>query len=401
MPVVDLSNIGLEGQQAFATRMATLAQGRQMEAVAEEKELANQETELMNDLNAQASAKLRSLARGERGTPSVDTEGAVRNMDSLASPLEVTADIYARFGAPGKAAEMLKEASTIRKQEADIEDGEVLRENRRLDNIIKGGDLVSKTLGIARNQSEWEHGIERIRQQGIMPPEQIDQIAAIPFSPDAAAYFNEQAISAADRARNDLTRMGQERQERQSAAARAQEERKITLQARRDIDQEKHRAWERKNGGKNAASAITPSERDVTSARALLLAGPFRDSKYNEKRGDPDIDAAAEYVASQAKSILQNNKAITWDTAVQQAIIRGQQDGTLSVDPAKNEWFRELPFAGGKVPAKPKFNQVEGKTVDAPAALPKTAAEMKKGNYYVTSKGIVQWDGTKGIPVND
>lgn len=397
MPVVDLSNIGLEGQQAFATRMATLAQSRQMEANAQEQELANQETEQMNAVGQEAAAYLSSIGKGERRV-NIDPNTVASKMDSLASPLEVTAEIAARYGLSGKAMEFSKAASEIRKRESDIENDAVLAEQRRLENIIKGGDLVSRTLGIARNQSEWDYGVEQLRKQGIMEADQLEQIAQMPFDPDLAAYFNEQAISASDRARNDLTRSGQERQERQSAAVRGQEERKIRMQQQRDADQERHRAWERKNGGKNAPNAAAPTARDVESVTALLKTDVFRGAKKN----DPDLAAAAEYVAAQAKAILQTNKAISWDTAVQQAILRGQQDGALSIDPAKNEWFRSIPIVGGgDVPAKGRFKAPVGRTVDTPAPLPKSAAQMKKGSYYVTSKGIVQWDGTKGIPVND
>jgi hypothetical protein len=58
MPLVDLSMIGIEAQQAYATKLATLAQGRQSEALAKEKELENQETEQLNELNTQLSQKL-------------------------------------------------------------------------------------------------------------------------------------------------------------------------------------------------------------------------------------------------------------------------------------------------------------------------------------------------------
>lgn len=394
MPVVDLSNIGLEGQQAFATRMATLAQSKQMEASAREQELQNQETEKMNELNAMASAKLASLARGDRSVGGIDVEDSASRMDSLASPLEVTAEIFAKNGAPGKAMEMYKSASEIRKRESDIEKDALTAEQTRLENIIKGGDLVSRTIGIARNQSEWDYGIEQLRKQRILDPEQLDAISQMPFNPDVAAYFNEQAISAADRAKNALTQAGQDRQERQSAATRAQEERKIRLQAQRDADQERHRVWERKTGGKNAPSASTPTDREVQSAKRLLKTEVFRDVGDD----DDDLSAASEYIASQAKSILQNNKAITWDTAVQQAMLRGQQDGALSLDPGKTRsWFDPR----NNVPAKAKFKVPVGKTKEAPAPLPKSAKEMKKGQYYVTSKGVVQWDGSKGIPVTD
>lgn len=394
MPVVDLSNIGLEGQQAFASRMTTLAQGKQMEASAREQELANQETERMNQLNQEASAALSSLSKGDRVGSNVDADAVASRMDSLANPLEVTADIYAKGGAPGKAMELYKAASEIRKRESDIENDAVLAEQRRLENIVKGSDLVSRTLGIARNQSEWEHGIEQLREQGIMEPEYLEQLSQMEYNPDVAAYFNEQAISAADRARNAISTAGQERLERQSAATRAQEERKIRLQAQRDTAQERHRVWERKTGGKNAPSATSPSERDILSAKRMLKTEVFRDIPDD----DEDLAAASEYVASQAKSILQNNKAITWDVAVQQAILRGQQDGALSIDSGKTrDWFDPR----SDVPAKAKFKAPLGRTPEAPAPVPKTEKEMKKGHYYISSKGIVQWDGSKGIPVTD
>lgn len=383
MPVVDLSNIGLEGQQAFASRMATLAQADVMKANARQQQLENEDTERMNQLNDEASAKLVSLARGDRTSPSADVQGIAERMDSLAAPMEVIADVYARGGAPGKATEILKAASQVRKQEADIEDGKVLREQRKLENIIKGADVVSRYLGTARNQSEYDFGIEQLRKQGVMEPEFIDQLAGMGWSQDLSAFLNEKAVSAAEQARLEMQQQNLDRTEAYRAAQLSRADRASRIAEARHRENVRHNKAVEKAGGKNSPSASAPSARDLTSAKTALKSTVFRDVEGG------DIDAAAEYVASQARALVRQNTALTWDQAVQQTIIRGQQNGAFTVD---EESTGGLAGLFGATKSKAKFDG-QGLSAETAVPMPKSKNEMKKGRYYITARGRALWNG--------
>lgn len=396
MPVVDLSNIGLEGQQAYYNRMATAAQTRVMQANADQQELENQKTQKMNELNDLASQKLQSILH-RQPQPAVDPEAAAERMTSLAEPMEAVADVYMRGGGIETAMDLLKQASEVRKRENDMENDDVTAQQNKLENIIKGAEIVSRWLGGAKTQDEWNLGMQEIQRSlddgvFVMDPELFEQLKSQPFDPDAAAFFRDRAISAADQARLELQRADDDRQERQNAATNADRAVRVQMQRARDAEVRRHNAVTEKASGSNG-STITPTEVEIKQARGALINSVY---KGLNTKDNADVAEASNYVASLAKSIVKDNKGLTWDQAVQQAILRGQQAGVFGREVTDNV-STFLGMETGRKPAKrdPKFART-GKTADAPMRLPITAAgkidpsKLEAGKYYLMEDGTVK-----------
>lgn len=381
----DIAGSFNKGRQDYATRLQTLATARQQEAAAQEQELANQETEQMNELNSIAAERIRMVARGEQVSGSPLPKSETDRMSSIADPMEITASVYSEYGAPGKAAELLEKASQIRKREQEIESAAFTDEKNRLENIGRVADLTSQFLGTAENQSEYDYGIWKLREQGIVPTEELDRLAAVPWNPDVVALLNNQAISAKDRAQQDLQRITQENNETYRARTVANAERRTANAERLQAEAARHHKAQEKAAGKGGASTTPNKQEEAMATNAVSVA--FFGGKDAKKA---HVAAMGAEVAAMAKAKIAENPAITYEQALQQSITDARTNGMFSEDQLTT-WY------GGDAGKKPRYNP--GTTPETARPLPKSTAGMKKGLFYNTSKGIVQWDGQRGIPV--
>ena len=388
MPVVDLSRIGLEGQESFVQRMNVAAQTDRIKADTRAQQIENEQNEQLQQLNQLASQRLQSVLNGDV-QPAADSDAIAKRIKSLAEPMEAVADVYYRGGAISKAMEISKAASEIRKRESDIEADQYNNQQTRLENMIKGADIAARTVGIARNESEWRQGMKELEGTGIIEPELMEQLKSMPYDPDVAAYFRDRAVQVADQARLDLQRETNDRLERQGAIEAGQMERRIRLQEARDNEVRRHnRVIEKASGGK-AAGIVAPNSDELRSAKAALLSSVYSDFKGKDIESDSDFTAAADYVAAQAQQLVKQNKGMDWNTAVQQAIMRGEQAGAFGATEGDNWFLRKI---GQGDESEPKF---DGKGLSAQTAIPmpNSKAEMKKGRYYITSRGRALWNG--------
>lgn len=386
MPV-DLSKIGLTGLESYQSRMESAAQSRYLAANAGKIEQETEGLERQQALADKASARLNEISMGKRQS-AVDPEKAASEMTSNAEVLETLADVYARGGAPETAMDFFKAAGDIRKQESDIDNDAVLAQQRKLENVIKGADVVSRYLGKAQNQSEWEYGIDQLRKQGIVEPELIDQMAAIPYDPDVAAYFNEQAIAAVDRARLDMTARTEARLTKQGALDAAQAQQRIALQEARDAETRRHNlAIEKASGGK-AGGAAAPNKDELTSVENALRASVYKGVTKGEE--GQEFGSAAEYVASSAKALIAQDKALSWQTAVQRAIMQAQTSGAFSTTEGEGKF---LGIFGSETPPEAKF-KTDGLTPATAIPQPSSKAAMTAGKYYITARGRAKWTGS-------
>lgn len=384
MPVVDLSNIGLEGQQAFATRMATLAQADQLKASAAQTRLENVEKE-REQLFADAVSRMQTIAKGE-STGSGANLFSDEDSESAAAPIERMADMAMQMGAVESARKLANTGSEIRNRESTIEQNEIENDTKRLDNIVKYGNAFAQTVAVAKNQAEWIRNLDEFGASGVVGQEQIEAMKAQPWSEDLMAFYREKGISAAQQAQMELQQANADRAERAQAAAGRRADRAYRLAEKVYENNVRHQRVMEKNGGKDAPSAATPTEQDVKMARtALTVNGPFRNV---ENKDSAVVTQAAQYIASQTKAILKDNKALTYDQAQQQAILRAMKDGVINREESGSMFTNDKVLFGA------------GLSPPAAKPLPKSASAMVKGHYYVTSKGIVQWDGTRGIPVD-
>ena len=409
MSVVDLSEVGLTGQQAFYTRMNTAAQTRSLDASADKQNLENQQTEAMMKLNELAAGKLQSVLGGEK-TSGIDPNALAEKMNSLADPLEAAAKVYATSGAGvATAMELFKQAADVRKQEQEIDSAGITDMQNKLENMQKGFQIFRDTMGVAQNAEEWEFGKQQLlqaMQAGAFRSDDVTiaKIMEQPWSPEARDYFNERTISAADQARLDFQRKQEKRLAQKALADTAQAQVRIDLQRARDAQQVRYQEHLMKVAGKGGGPA-TPNGSEIEQARAALSNTVFKGVTIKTADGKERLrafDDAANYVASLAKIIVKDNQALSWDQAVQQAIVRGQDAGVFTVDgatPADPGWLIGVGGVGitvgdkEAVPGKAKFDRT-GKTPDAALAMPASRSAMKKGTYYMTAQGVAKWNGS-------
>lgn len=380
MPV-DLSRVGLEGLESYSTRQYQEASSKHLSALADQQQYETQKAQRLQELDEQASQMLTSVAQRKNTGNIMD---GVEEDESSAAPLERIAEIYLKGGAPEQGMEYLSKASNIRKQESDIESEEVNRRQNRLETILKGADIVGRVLGGAQNEDEWAQGLKEVEEAGVIEPELMEKLKNQPFDPDVAAYFKDRAISAAQQATLDMQMNNFDQRERFNAIRAAQAERRAAATAARVKEQKRHNlAMEKNAGGNGAASA--PSAPELASVHTALKNSIYKGVATDDNEA---FNSAAQFVAAKAKELVKQNKALDWDTAVQQATMIAQNSGAFTVDEG-DEGFLGM----GKRPKSVDF-QRSGKTLDMAIPLPSNKSQLSKGKYYITARGRAKWNGT-------
>lgn len=401
---VDLSSIGLDGQQAYATRMASFAQSRVNNASATNAELENRESARIEKLNELAA---NALQGGKVNLE--DPDAAADRMTSLAEPLEMVGNVYMKGGAIAKGTELMSKASEIRKRESDIKNDGFKAQETRLKNIISGGEIVGKWLGGSRNNDEWNVGMQQIEsalQRGdfVMDPEMFAKLKGMPFDPDAAAYFGEQAIDAKAKAELELKERTEVRIADNATISQSQAATRIRLQEARDLEMKTNRERLTKIAG-DKVEILGGVIGTVTQPQRVVIANALRTEVFKnltgkKAAGDADFQSAIDYIAMNAKAELKDNKGIDWYTAVQRSVLRAKEAGTVTEVEQPGSWpWSDPELSKGKL-------DLSGATKDKPRAPPvgKTGSvdptKLKKGVYYQLKDGSVgKWDGT-GIVVD-
>lgn len=388
MPI-DISKMGLEGLESYSQRQLMDAQASHLNELAAASEYERQQTERMNQIAEQAMAEIGSTRR----TVKVDAGGMAEEMDSLATPLEVMGEAFLRSGIAKEGSKLLNDASEIRKREADVQQGKSLDRQRQLENIIKGADIAARTIGTAKNEDEWRQGVKELRGSGVIEPELMEQLEQMPFHPDLPAYFNERALSAYQRAELELRANNYEMQENDRQSRRADRDRRYQLNQVAQKKLQEYRERLLKNAGTKAASASIPTENEMKQVRTLLKQDVFKDVDITDEVNAGELNATAVSVATRAKQMVQENKALNWETAINRAIIEAQAEGKITTTDAKTGIFGGM----GSWGAEKKKVEFDGKgtTPEAAIPMPKKKSEMKKGRYYITSQGRAKWTGTE------
>jgi hypothetical protein len=392
MPV-DLSKVGLEGIESYYSQMESAARTRKLDSSTQAEQAEIEQAERMQQLGEEAARALDDVAN-RRKTPADDAEAAGEDMESLADPLEIMGRTFARGGAVKQAAEFLSKASEIRKRESDIKDGEVTRQQNRLENIIKGADIVGRKLGGAQNDDEWNQGLKEVEAAGVIEPHLMEQLKSVGYDPDTAAYFRDQAVSAAQKATLDMQQQGLEQRDRHYTVSARNAAARLELAQRAQRELEKHRAAQEKAAGNKAPGSIVPTAQDIKSAETVLRGSAFQSVDLADAQNKADLASASQYVASQAKALLRNNKALDWETALQQAAITAQQSGIFKTTPGTDGIFGTGILADKKrvEVVTPAPLPVKNKKVDT--------TQLKKGTIYMTARGRARWNGTAFETVN-
>lgn len=404
MPI-DISLIGLQGQQAFADRMNTLAQASVNQANAQAQQLANDENARIASLNDEATKRVSEVLANGQPSSSINPSDIAAHMTSLADPIRAAADVYYRGGAVGRAIELSKAAADIEAKESNINKDQYDIQQTRLENIAKGAQIVAQEIGNAQNESEWKIGLRNLRKAVdngvfVLEPEFLDQLEQMPYDPNAAAFFRDKAISAGDSARLELQRVDDQRQAEVARVTAAQAAARIAIsKATLDESARHHAVMEKSAGDRGTTTVGPPNEAAMKSVMANLRNTVFKGADV--KKDDPTLMAAADYIASAATQMIRDNRGLDWNTAVNRAIIQGQTNGALGTIPGtKGTW----PWSDDE-PAKPKFD-AQGLKPDTAINPPVDSSgkialgKLVKGRYYRNPSGdVAKFDGKNFIPV--
>jgi len=384
MPV-DFSRFGLEGIETGQRTLNAIANREALAVESEGQRLSNETLQRENELGMIASERMQQIANGTFSGESTLFKHDP-NDASDAVPLEVLADTFMRGGAPKMGADYLKAASGIRKQENEIRNADITARKNIVETTLKTADLVAQTVGIAQNQSEWEWGLQQLEDAQALPPEALAEMKKMEYDPDVVTYINEQALSAKDRATMDFQSRQQDRLEEDSEFRKKNQTRLADIAQQRQNNADRIAKLKEKSG----TDASAPNTNDVKAAEAAIKAHIF---KGDSSTAAPEaIKTGAYAIAARAKALVRTNKALDWDTALSRAISESQSNGDWDTD--KGYSIFGFPISDDTT----KFVPKPGKTPDMPAPLP-ADKKLKKGMYYVTGKGTILWDGTKGVPV--
>lgn len=393
---VDLSMVGLRGlEQARQTLNDQAARGL-VEQQTREQKIENDLAEKENEIQQQALDYLNGIATG-RVKPSDSDMLGDPDFDSQATPLERIGRRMIDMGAVNRGAEYLKAGIDIRKKEDEMLTAKETREKTRLDNIISTASIVSKTIGVARNESEWRYGLAQLKKMPdvvkILGEDQFAALEGMEFDPDVVKYFNDQAMTAKERADLDLRAMGEQRQQR--AAIELAEYRSSLLDINNANLDERRREndLKRKEGGAKADTG--PTEAQVKSAKAAVANVIFQ-GKVPPKESQEYVafEAGAQSIAARAQAMVRENKGLTWNEAVQRATTESQAAGdwsTLKV--LMDHKFLGVRYRQTTEERGRQFKDRGSNPLDA-IPMPASKNQLKTGAYYITSRGIAKWNGS-------
>jgi hypothetical protein len=301
-----------------------------------------------------------------------------------------------RGGAIKRGEDLLKAASDIRKGEAQIESDEAAAAENRVETVLKGANVVAQTVGVARNQSEWQYGLAQLRKAGVLPPEQLEKLEAMDYDPDVVAYLNTQALSAYQKALLDQTSQRDATSKRQADDRIANARRLTSIAEGRLKIAEKAEARAEKAG----KGPTAPNSDQLKAAKAAVISQVFNGTAPTTADAKAALDAGAVSIASRTQQLLRENKALDFDTAQNRAIIESQTAGDWEVvEPSMvTKVTGNIPIVGSFVDdsTKIKFRSA-GKTAQTALPLPPKGKSLIKGRFYTTAKGVAKWDGQSFI----
>lgn len=393
---VDLSMVGLRGlEQARQTLNDQAARGL-VEQQTREQKIENDLAEKENEIQQQALDYLNGIATG-RVKPSDSDMLGDPDFDSQATPLERIGRRMIDMGAVNRGAEYLKAGIDIRKKEDEMLTAKETREKTRLDNIISTASIVSKTIGVARNESEWRYGLAQLKKMPdvvkILGEDQFAALEGMEFDPDVVKYFNDQAMTAKERADLDLRAMGEARQQR--SAVELAEYRSSLLDINNANLEERRRENDLKHKEGGAKADTGPTEAQVKSAKAAVANVIFQ-GKVPPKESQEYVafEAGAQSIAARAQAMVRENKGLTWNEAVQRATTESQAAGdwsTLKV--LMDHKFLGVRYRRTTEERGRQFKDRGSNPLDA-IPMPASKNQLKTGAYYITSRGIAKWNGS-------
>ena len=370
---------GIAGDQAFQQSQLN-DQAIQMNSLALGKAQRQDEIDQQDQaLDQQARQIMSNISMGQGGSAAQPTDNTA---DSMQSAFMQTASKLMQLGAPKMAMEYYKSGATIGKDEQTLASAKIKDQQSAAETLLKQSDMLGRTLGSATSQEEWNQAQQQLANSGAFTPEQLATFQKIPFHPAAAQHIADSALSVKDRAQMNLLAGNQQLTQQRDAVDAQYKATNLALQRARLEETKRKNSIDEKTG----KAATAPTGPQIKSVKSAIVNQIF-DGK--PPADDDALEAGAQDIASRAQSLVQGNKGLTWQTAVNRAVTESNSSGDWDV----HKGARYNPFDDDSI----KFNGM-GKTIEDALPLPVTdnkvdPSALKKGRWYITVQGRGQWDG--------
>lgn len=396
MPV-DLSRIGLVGQEAYDNSQLSKAQTSltNMNALAKGAEL--EEAEQQKEIDALAAQAYSTALQGN-GRSSPD-EGDVSENVTQADAMDAAASALMSGGAPKRGMELFEAAGKLREAESKLENDKVTRAQNKLENQLKTSDLFYRTIGTSQNQSEYDTSRQYLEESDLLSPEDKKLLSQMPdqWSPELARFWREKAIAAKDQAQLELTERARDQQDTNLSNTAAYRASVLAQQDARLQEVKRYHDLQTK-GGKSAGA---PNEQELKTVATMVKSqipalAKTRITFGTDESYSPDeitLQAGSIAVASAAKKMMLDNPSLTWSEATSRALIQSKANGDWNIPKVYRKTFLGQPYGDRFTEEDSSFNPT-GKSKEYPAPLPPKGTKPVKGQYYITVKGRAKWNGT-------
>lgn len=325
------------------------------------------------DRQAMAALMKGASAPGAPGGPAGST-----NPFALSDFFNQQATAAARAGLTKQAQELAKTAANLTQSEASALSSNTTARLNQLKTIKERSSLMGQLFGEARSTADWDRANAVFEFQ----TGQASPYAGVQYNPGLVDTIRTQAVTVKERLEAEDRRLSRELTEAHRSKTRGISAANLTIAEERlqlDKDREERLA---KAGGKGAVGAATREEINETK-RLMKLDGIDID------KVDPDsLGSTAFAVASRAREMQQENRALGRAAALQRAFTEMKEAGDLDIAITGGA---DLPIIG-QVGGKRKFER------DPARALPPAARSALKDNVETTFANGQTWTLVKGKP---
>lgn len=365
-----------EAVHVGAGAIGTLSHARLYNAQAAEKEQEAAQQKELAALMAQAAGG-GAAPGGAPGSAPVGVgsvpgaaPAAGQNPFSLSTFFNNQAAMAARAGLPKAAQELAKTASTLSQQEASTLSSNTTARLNEMKIIGERSEMLGQMFGGAKDESQWNRSNALFEFQTGQP----SPFRGVPYSPQLATQLADQAVKVKDRLAEERRRLEHDDLQDFRGARLRQHATALDIANERLRLAREQEARLQKNGGKGAAGAPTAEELRETK-RLMRLDG------INTDKVDADsLNSTAFSVASRARELQQENRALGRQAAITRAFSEMKESGDLDIQTTGGV---EVPLVG-KVGGTQKFGR------DPARALPAAAkAALKEGHETTFTNGQV------------
>lgn len=320
------------------------------------KQIQLQQTQTMQQL---MQKRLMGQAGGQTD-PSANPAGPGQAPDAMLGYMEDVATDAARAGDFKTAAEMAEKTNLIRERNAQISSALARKSAADVTAAINNVKLAGQLAQGVHDEASWKQAnLEFQSSTGHPSP-----FANRPYSPDLVKRIQDQALTVKEKLDLHL----KEQDEKSKEANRNSAMRKRALDE--DLDHIAAKETAKQSARTNKSNPqVSPASKDIKAAIDVIK------SNFGEKFDETDSSSRlkATDLVERARNIMRQNPALSGSEALQRAFTSQQADGT----------YKKLD-TGSKSKATP------GGTKGNPLPLPKTKAELQKGQWYSDGKGGVE-----------